>query len=117
MSVRGVSYGRCKKYWDDFEELYDTLELRYSDKLEGLPFPTYCTRRNHTKKVPTPSSHTAHTDGHCTRVRYAPRNLTYPAQEAVECNRKSLEALLVRSVTRDSHCSLSVTRASATCID
>lgn len=66
VSVRGVSYGRCKKYWDDFEELYDALEMRYSDQLQGLPFPTYCTRRNHSKK------------------------------EAVEINRKNLETMLVR---------------------
>ncbi len=64
--MRGVSYGRCKRYWDDFEELYDALEMRYSDQLQGLPFPTYCTRRNHSKK------------------------------EAVEINRKNLETMLVR---------------------
>lgn len=65
VSIVGVSYGRCKKYWNDFEDLYDSLELRYSTQLESVPFPTYVTRRKNTKS------------------------------EAVESNRKNLEALLV----------------------
>ena len=65
ISIVGVSYGRCKKYWNDFEDLYDSLELRYSTQLESVPFPTYVTRRKNTKS------------------------------EAVESNRKNLEALLV----------------------
>lgn len=65
VKIMGVSYGRCKKYWNDFEALYDSLELRYSTELEAVPFPTYVVRsRNNTKK------------------------------ESVESNRKNLENLM-----------------------
>jgi len=66
VSIKGVSYGRCKKFWDDFEELYDSLEQSHGELLQGIPFPTYITRRDKTK------------------------------QEAVEDNRKNLQTLLVR---------------------
>lgn len=66
VTIRGISYGRCKKYWNDFEELYDSLEQSYGEKLADIPFPTYITRRDKSKK------------------------------EAVEGNRKNLQTLLVR---------------------
>jgi hypothetical protein len=66
VSIKGVSYGRCKKYWDDFEELYDSLQQTHSKYLEDLPFPNYATRKDHTK------------------------------QDAVESNRENLERLLTR---------------------
>ena len=30
VAVEGMSYGRCKKYWNDFEELYDSVHTRAS---------------------------------------------------------------------------------------
>jgi hypothetical protein len=81
VSIRGVSYGRCKKYWDDFEELYDSLELRYSNQLESVPFPTYVTRRDKTKK------------------------------EAVENNRQNLEILLVSFPKIRTHMYISILHA------
>mmetsp|Transcript_25097 Transcript_25097/g.82817 ORF Transcript_25097/g.82817 Transcript_25097/m.82817 type:complete len:80 (+) Transcript_25097:203-442(+) len=42
ISVGDASYGRCRKKWEDFEDLYDSLELRYG-KLD-ISFPVYATR-------------------------------------------------------------------------
>mmetsp|Transcript_25098 Transcript_25098/g.82819 ORF Transcript_25098/g.82819 Transcript_25098/m.82819 type:complete len:189 (+) Transcript_25098:203-769(+) len=47
ISVGDASYGRCRKKWEDFEDLYDSLELRYG-KLD-ISFPVYVTRKNNTK--------------------------------------------------------------------
>mmetsp|Transcript_38886 Transcript_38886/g.93720 ORF Transcript_38886/g.93720 Transcript_38886/m.93720 type:complete len:81 (+) Transcript_38886:310-552(+) len=42
--VEGEGSGRCSKRWDDFEELYDSLELRYAEAVKDVPFPRYSTR-------------------------------------------------------------------------
>eukprot|EP00960_Hanusia_phi_P047572 758470-Hanusia_phi.AAC.2 len=42
ITIGDAAYGRCRKKWEDFEDLYDSLELRYG-KLD-IPFPTYATR-------------------------------------------------------------------------
>jgi hypothetical protein len=44
IEVGQSSYGRCRKRWEEFEELYDALEMRHGEKLKELDFPAYITR-------------------------------------------------------------------------
>eukprot|EP00293_Proteomonas_sulcata_P011242 CAMPEP_0184291360 /NCGR_PEP_ID=MMETSP1049-20130417/3412_1 /TAXON_ID=77928 /ORGANISM="Proteomonas sulcata, Strain CCMP704" /LENGTH=162 /DNA_ID=CAMNT_0026598797 /DNA_START=1 /DNA_END=485 /DNA_ORIENTATION=+ len=50
VKVEGFSYGRSMKKWDHFEELYDSLELRYGEEVKEIEFPAYTTRKEHSKK-------------------------------------------------------------------
>jgi hypothetical protein len=56
IEVGEASYGRCRKTWEEFEELYDALEMRYGDKLREVDFPAYNTRypirENEAKSLP-----------------------------------------------------------------